>query len=123
MNLQFLSDIFGYVGGECLASEVNIDQGAYRGLPYDPENPIMLGDKIPKDTVIEFVCDPGYYLTKGYRAACKEGNWLGDTRAECEREYSNIFSPQWEFDKAMLLLVENKTTLFKQNSFILIMMS
>ena len=96
MNLQFLSDIFCYIGGECLASEISIVQGTYRGLPYDPENPIMLGDEIPEDTVIEFVCNPGYYLTKGYRAACKEGNWLGDTQAVCEREYSNIFSSSVE---------------------------
>ena len=89
--MQFPSNIFICVGGECLKSEVSISKGMYGVFPHDPDSPIELGDEIPKDTVIEFVCDPGYYLTKGYRAVCKEGSWLGDTEAVCERKHSNIF--------------------------------
>ena len=82
----------------------------------------MLGDEIPKDTVIEFVCNPGYYLTKGYRAACKEGNWLGNTQAVCEREYLNILVYSVG-NKAVLWLLENNSTNCRQKSFIFVMVT
>ena len=45
-----------------------------------------IGSGTSHDTVAEFQCDPGYYLTAESDFVCKNTDWVGGNFPTCERK-------------------------------------
>ena len=55
----------------------------------DPANGYIskvFGAENTHDSMVEFHCNPGYYLTGEYKFVCKNTQWIGGDFPECERE-------------------------------------
>ena len=82
-SIIYFDNYFLSLGGECNLNEINVVGGSYT---VDPEQDTS-GNMVARDSVIEYVCDDGFFLAQGYRAACKEGSWDGETQAVCQSKY------------------------------------